>query len=52
MTKTKHVRIERRSRGDDIEVHGIRYQSPLLQRLREQFGTASLRVGLYPRGRR
>ncbi|MFC7699453.1 Mu transposase C-terminal domain-containing protein [Bradyrhizobium sp. GCM10028915] len=36
--------IERRLRCDGIEVHGIRYQSPILQRLREQFGSASVRV--------
>lgn len=44
MTKTKHVTIERRLAHDGIEVHGIRYQSPVLQQLREQFGMASVRV--------
>ncbi|WP_426434098.1 Mu transposase C-terminal domain-containing protein [Bradyrhizobium genosp. P] len=44
MTKTKHVTIERRLFRNGVVVHGIRYQSPVLQQLREQFGTASVRV--------
>lgn len=44
MIKTKHLLIKRRSGRDGIKVHDIRYKSPLLQRLREQFDMASVRI--------
>jgi hypothetical protein len=44
MTEAKRATIERRLERDGIEVHGIRYQSPVLQQLRERFGTASVWV--------
>ena len=44
MNKTKDVTIERRIHVNGIDVHGVRYQSPALQRQKDQFGTASVRV--------
>ena len=44
MTNTKHVTMERRLARNGIKVHGILYHSPDLQRLRQQFGTASVQV--------
>lgn len=44
MTKINNVTIERHLKRDGIVVHGIRYQSPTLQRLHAQFGTVSVRV--------
>ncbi|CUT09717.1 hypothetical protein BF49_0797 [Bradyrhizobium sp.] len=44
MTKNNPVTIERRLKCDGIDVHGIRYQSSVLQRLRAEFGTTSVRV--------
>jgi Mu transposase, C-terminal len=44
MNRTKHVTIERQIHVNGIDVHGVRYQSPALQRLKDEFGTASVRV--------
>ena len=48
MTENKHVKIERWLLRSGVVVHGIRYQSPTLQQLREQFGTTSVQVRPIP----